>query len=86
MIRITIDTDRPEYTGAAKWPELSRVLRDLADKFEYYTQDKYRVPMVLVDAFGQHTGQVVEISGVIPADVIRNCHPCQSHAEEVVHD
>jgi hypothetical protein len=53
MIQITIDTDRPEYAGAAKWPELSRVLRDLANKFEQYTQDKYRIPMILTDAFGQ---------------------------------
>ena len=34
MIQITIDTDRPEYAGAAKWLELARVLRDLADKCE----------------------------------------------------
>ena len=72
MIQITIDTDRPEFAGAAKWPELSRVLCDLADKFDQYTQDKYRVPMILMDAFGQHTGLAAEISGITPADVFGN--------------
>jgi hypothetical protein len=76
MIHITIDTSGPEFAGHAKWPELSRVLRDLADKFEYYTQDRYRTHMVLMDAFGQHTGLVVEVGGVEPADVIGNCPPC----------
>ncbi len=76
MIRITIDTSGPEFAGHAKWPELSRVLRDLADKFEYYTQDRYRNHMVLMDAFGKHTGQVVEVSGVIPADVFENAPSC----------
>ena len=76
MIQITIDTDRPEYAGAAKWPELARVLRDLADKFEYYTQDRYRNHMVLMDAFGQHSGQMVEVSGGTSADVIKNSPPC----------
>jgi len=76
MIRITIDTSGPEFAGHAKWPELSRVLRDLADKFEYYTQDKYRVPMVLMDAFGKHTGLVVEVGGVTPTDVFRNAPSC----------
>ena len=76
LIQITIDTERPEYAGAAKWPKLSRVLRDLADKFDQYTQDKYRVPMILMDAFGQHTGLAVEVSGITPADVFRNCPPC----------
>ena len=72
MIRITIDTSGPEFAGAAKWPELARVLRDLADKFEYYTQDRYRSHMVLMDAFGKHTGLVVEVVGVTTADVIGN--------------
>ncbi len=76
MIQITIDTSGPEYAGAMKWIELSRVLRDLADKFEYYTQDRYRVPMILMDAFGQHTGQAVEVSGVTSADVLGNSPPC----------
>jgi hypothetical protein len=69
MIRITIDTSGREFAGHAKWPELSRVLRDLADKFEYYTQDEYRVPMILMDTFGQHKGLVVEVK---PTDVIKN--------------
>jgi hypothetical protein len=76
MIQITIDTERPEYAGAAKWPELSRVLRDLADKFDQYTQDKYRVPMILMDALGQQTGLAAEVSGITPADVFRNGPPC----------
>jgi hypothetical protein len=76
MIQITIDTSGSEFVGHAKWPELSRVLRDLADKFERHTQDKYRVPMILMDGFGQHTGRVVEISGVTPTDVVRNGPPC----------
>ena len=76
MIQITIDTSGPEFAGHAKWPELSRVLRDLADKFEYYTQDRYRAHMVLMDAFGKHTGLVVEVSGGTPADVVKNGSPC----------
>ncbi|MGA2031005.1 MAG: hypothetical protein ABSG68_02010 [Thermoguttaceae bacterium] len=47
MIRITIDTDRPEYAGAAKWFEVARVLRDLADKCEQPMREKCRVPMIL---------------------------------------
>ena len=76
MIRITIDTSGPEFAGHAKWPELSRVLRDLADKFEYYTQDRYRTHMVLMDAFGQHTGLVVEVGSVEPAYVFVNAPSC----------
>jgi hypothetical protein len=63
MIRITIDTSGPEFAGHAKWPELARVLRDLADKFEQPMREKYKVSMILMDGFGQHTGQMVEISG-----------------------
>jgi hypothetical protein len=75
MIQITIDTGGLEFAGAAKWPELSRVLRDLADKFEQYTQDKFRIPMILMDAFGRHTGRAVEISGPVPTDVFRASPP-----------
>jgi hypothetical protein len=63
MIQITIDTDRPEYAGAAKWPELARVLRDLADKVEQPMREKYKVSMILMDGFGQHTGRMVEVGG-----------------------
>ena len=65
MLNFTIDTDRPEYAGEAKWPELSRVLRDLADKIQQYSQDKYKCPMVLLDAFGEHTGQMIELPGIL---------------------
>ena len=60
MIHITIDTNRPEYAGDAKWPELARVLRDLANKFEQYTQERYKSSMILMDWQGQHTGWLVE--------------------------
>jgi hypothetical protein len=83
MIRITIDTDRPEYAGHAKWPELARVLRDLADKFERPVQEKYKIPMILMDAFGQHTGQVVEVGGAVPTDVSRSSPPCCRPEEEL---
>lgn len=65
MIHITIDTNRPEYAGEAKWPELSRVLRDLAAKFEQYTQDKYKSSMILMDWKGEHTGWLVEDNGTV---------------------
>jgi hypothetical protein len=67
MIHITIDTNRPEYAGEAKWPELSRVLRDLANKFEQYTQDRYKSSMILMDWQGDHTGWLVEDNGMIVA-------------------
>ena len=65
MIHITIDTNRPEYAGEAKWPELTRVLRDLANKVEQYTQEKYKCPMILMDWKGDHTGQMVEDNGTV---------------------
>jgi hypothetical protein len=65
MIHITIDTNRPEYAGEAKWPELARVLRNLADKFEEYKTEKFKKSMVLMDAFGEHTGQMVEVPGIV---------------------
>ncbi len=70
MIQITIDTARPEYAGAAKWPELARVFRDLADKCDQPMREKYRVPMILMDTCGNHTGQLVEVNGVTAADVV----------------
>jgi hypothetical protein len=76
MIQITIDTSGPEFAGHAKWPELARVLRDLADKVEQPMREKYKVSMILMDGFGQHTGQMVEISGATPADVVGCAPPC----------
>jgi ATP-dependent DNA ligase len=61
MIRITIDTDRPEYAGSAKWPKLARLLRDLADKCEHPMPEQYKSHMILMDAYGQHTGQMIEV-------------------------
>ena len=68
MVQIRIDTDRPEYVGAAKWPELARVLRDLADKCEQPMREEYKTSMILMDGFGQYMGQMAEIT---PTDVQR---------------
>jgi len=63
MIQITIDTDRPEYAGAAKWRKLAGILRDLADKCEHPMPEKNKSHMILTDAYGQHTGQMIEVRG-----------------------
>ena len=63
MIHITIDTSGPEFAGAAKWHNLAGLLRDLADKCEHPMPEKYKSHMILMDAYGQHTGQMVEVRG-----------------------